>query len=368
MIRLTKPFLGNSSNLIARVIEDGFLVQGRYVEEFESRISSYVGRRFGVAVNSGTSAIHCAISALGLKQEDEVIVPDFTFPATANAVVTAGATPVLVDIDISSFNVSVEAVEEAVTSRTKAVIPVDLFGLPADLERIAQICERRGLVIIEDSACALGAEIKNKRCGSFGRFSILSFHPRKIITTAEGGMVLTDDERYCDLIRSLRNHGIRSHGQREFVMPGYNMRMNEIQACMGIVQLEDIEYLLAERKRIARLYDQLLSDFEEVRIQRVQEGYLHVYQSYVVLLSDSIDRDALILHMRESGIETTFGTYAIHCQPYYSERFGLKPGQLQSSYRAWKQSLCLPIYTGMKDEEVIEVVRNLKRCIVLSKR
>jgi len=368
MIRLTRPFLGDSSNLVAKVIEEGFLVQGRYVEDFESKISNYVGRRFGIAVNSGTSAIQCAVQALGLKQEDEVIVPDFTFPATANAVITAGATPILVDIDIRTFNISPQAVEDAVNSRTKAVIPVDLFGLPADLEQISEICRRKGLFMIEDSACALGSKLGKKKCGSFGEISVLSFHPRKILTTGEGGMVLTDSEEHCDFVRSLRNHGIRSHEQREFVMPGYNMRMNEIQACMGIVQFEHIDFLIAERKRIADLYNHLLSDIEELRVPQVPEGYFHTYQSYVVLLSDSIDRDVLIELMRERGIETTFGTYAIHCQPYYRNRFGFRPGQLNSSYRAWKQSLSLPIYTSMKDEEVIEVVESLKRCIVLSRR
>ncbi len=368
MIRLTKPFLGDSPNQVAKVIEEGFLVQGKYVEDFELKISNYVGRRFGIAVNSGTSAIHCAVAALGLREEDEVIVPDFTFPATANAVITAGATPILVDIDISTFNISAEAVEDAIGPRTKAVIPVDLFGLPADLERMSQICRRRGLLLIEDSACALGGELGKKKCGSFGEISVLSFHPRKILTTGEGGMVLTDSEEHRDFVRSLRNHGIRSHGQREFVMPGYNMRMNEIQACIGLVQLEYIDFLIAERKRIAELYNQLLSNVEELRVPEVPEGYFHTYQSYVVLLNDSIDRDALIDLMRERGIETTFGTYAIHCQPYYRDRFGFRPGQLKSSYRAWKQSLSLPIYAGMRDEEVIEVVESLKCCIVLSKR
>lgn len=368
MIRLTKPFLFDVSDRITKILDEGFLVQGKYVEEFEAKIVNYVGRKFGVAVNSGTSAIHCAITALGLKQEDQVIVPDFTFPATANAVITAGATPILVDIDLSTFNINPEAVENAITPKTKAVIAVDLFGLPADLEKICNICDQKGIVVIEDSACALGADIRGKRCGSFGLSSILSFHPRKIVTTGEGGMVLTDNQEHCDLIRTLRNHGMQGVREKRFVMPGYNMRLNEIQACLGIAQIEHIDYLIAERRRIAGLYDRLLSEVEEIRVPHVPDGYLHTYQSYVVLLDASIDRDSLIDEMQSRGVETTFGTYAVHCQPYYSERFGYKQGQLGSSYYAWKQSLCLPIYCGMKDGEVAEVVEKLKRCIVLSRR
>lgn len=368
MIRLTKPFLFDVSSRITKILDEGFLVQGKYVEEFEAKIANYVRRRFGVAVNSGTSAIHCVIKALGLKQDDHVIVPDFTFPATANAVITAGATPVLVDIDLLTFNIDPEAVENAITAQTKAVIAVDLFGLPADLERICEICNRKGVVLIEDSACALGADIRGKRCGSFGLSSILSFHPRKIVTTGEGGMVLTDSQEHCDLIKTLRNHGMQGVRDKRFVMPGYNMRMNEIEACLGIAQIDHIDYLIGERRRIAGLYDRLLSEVEEIRVPHVPDGYLHTYQSYVVLLDGSVDRDSLIQEMQSRGVETTFGTYAIHCQPYYSERFGYKQGQFESSYHAWKQSLCLPIYCGMKDGEVVEVVENLKRCIVLLKR
>ena len=364
MIRLTKPETGGAIDSIGPVLEQGFLVQGKNVARFESMIREYVGRRHAVAVNSGTSAIQCALVALGIGRGDEVILPDFTFPATANAVVWVGATPVLADVDPVTLNISVESVDARLNAKTKAVMLVDLFGLAADIGGVQAICQRNGVLLIEDSACAMGALYEGRKCGSFGQASILSFHPRKIVTTGEGGMVLTDEEEYARTVRLIRNHGIEPCADGvEFVLAGSNLRMNEIEACLGIAQMNEIDRLIAARRRIAGLYDRLLGEIEEIRTPIEPQGCMHTYQSYVVIVKEGIDRDRLIVRMKECGIETGIGTYAIHVQRFYQDLLGLRPGSLPVSHDAFMHSLSLPIYPSMEETHVEQVVSNLRECI-----
>jgi dTDP-4-amino-4,6-dideoxygalactose transaminase len=364
MIRLTKPATGGASADLKSILEKGLLVQGENVEHLEASVSAYVGRSHGVAVNSGTSAIQCALMALGIGAGDEVLVPDFTFPATANAVVCAGATPVLVDIDARTFNIDVRDAASRVTGKTKAIMPVDLFGLPAQLEEIAGFSERHGLALVEDAACALGSALNGRRCGSFGQASIISFHPRKIVTTGEGGMVLTDTTDVAQAVSRLRNHGIEtSPDGAKFVLAGYNMRMNELEACIGAAQMARIDDLIEDRRGIASSYDELLTGIDEIRPPVEPEGTFHTYQSYVIMLGERIDRDRLIAAMKHEGVETSIGTYAIHVQPFYRKRLGHEPGSLPMSFRAYRRSLSLPIYASMDEPTVRKVVASLKKCI-----
>lgn len=365
MIRLTRPLLEGVLEDIEHILEGGFLVQGELVSAFEGSLAEYVSRKHAIAVNSGTSAIQCALMALEPGSEDEIVVPDFTFPATANAIVNAGGKPVLADIDLETFNVSVDSIEGLIGPRTKAVMVVDLFGLSADLTRISDICKTRGIELLEDAACALGASIDGKRCGSFGKASMLSFHPRKIVTTGEGGMVLTDDDAIADLVRKLRNHGI-ARGQG-FVLPGFNFRMNEIEACLGLAQMRQIDRLIDGRRKAAQCYRELLADVSEVRLPSEPDGMFHTYQSYVILLDPKIDRDHLMEEMYRQGVETTIGTYAIHAQPYYRERFGYKPGMVETSYYAYQHSLALPMYSSITRDEIATVVEKLKYCLTRSR-
>lgn len=364
MIRLAKPEVEGSIEAIRSVLRDGFLIQGKHVARFEEAVASYVGRKHAVAVNSGTSAIQCALMALGVGKGDEVAVPDFTFPATANAVVACGARPILVDIDLATFNINMESLEAALSRHTRAVMPVDLFGLAADMDGIRNVTGGRGIVLAEDSACALGSSLRGRKCGAFGEASVISFHPRKIVTTGEGGMVLTDDGACRDAVRRLRDHGIdRSGGTPEFVLAGYNLRMTEIQACLGIDQMARIDGLVEARRRVARTYDRLLAGLAEVTLPSEPEGFLHTYQSYVVLLDEQVDRDRVITSMKAAGVETAIGTYAIHEQPFYRRAFGYQPGSLPRSSYAFRHSLALPIYQSMGEETVVEVVSCLKECI-----
>jgi perosamine synthetase len=364
MIRLTRPSVAGAHASIKALLEEGFLVQGKTVKAFEQAVAAYVGRSHGVALNSGTSAIQCALMSLGIGRGDHVVLPDFTFPATANAVVCAGATPVLADIDPVTFNIDPDSIAAEITPATRAIMPVDQFGLASDLESITALSAERDLVLVEDSACALGASYEGKRCGSFGAVSVLSFHPRKVVTTGEGGMVLTDSSDVATTVRRLRNHGIDASGSRtEFVLAGYNMRMNEMEACLGIAQMAGIDDMLEDRRRTAALYGELLSGLDEIAAPDEPEGLFHTYQSYVTMLDERIDRDCLIASMRKEGVETGIGTYSIHVQPFYRDMLGHKAGRFPSSYRAFRHSLALPIYASIKETTVRQVVTSLKQCI-----
>jgi dTDP-4-amino-4,6-dideoxygalactose transaminase len=331
-------------------------------------VAAFVGRRHGVAVSSGTSALQAALWALGIGQGDEVVVPDFTFPATANAVVACGAAPVLADIDLSTFNLNIGSLEASLSPRTKAVMPVDLFGLASDLKAIGEMAGAHGLLVVEDSACALGSAFLAKKCGSFGNASIISFHPRKIVTTGEGGMVLTDDETCADRVRMLRNHGIDVSAERRgFVLAGLNLRMNEIEACLGVAQMASLDSLIERRRGVARQYDRLLADLPEITPPFEPSGYFHTYQAYVVLVDPKIDRDRLMAALMAEGIETAIGTYAIHLQPYYSGRSGGRPVRLPQSSHAFRHSLALPIYPAMGEDLVEAVVSGLKKCLPISR-
>jgi perosamine synthetase len=364
MIRLSKPEIKGAIESLQGVLEDGYFVQGKRVGAFENMIAEYVGRSHAVAVSSGTSAIQCALEGLGIGTGDEVIVPDFTFPACANAVVACGAKPVLTDIDLDTFNVSVDSIRKNLGHDTRAVMPVDLFGLPADLEAIAGICAERDIILAEDSACALGAALNGRKCGSFGAVSMLSFHPRKVVTTGEGGMILTDDDALADSLRMLRNHGMSVvHGRVEFSRSGYNMRMNELEASIGIPQMRALDVLVEKRRHLAALYAELLAPLEEVKTPAEPDGTYHTYQSYVILLDEKVDRDGVIASMKQRDVETTIGTYSVHAQPFYVNAYGHEPGSISNSYYAFRQSLSLPIYPSLGEGEVEQVAKCLKESI-----
>ena len=364
MIRLTKPEVSGALEDLGKLLDEGFLVQGERVREFEAELAGYVGRRYGLAVSSGTAAIQCALMGLGIGEGDEVAIPDFTFPATANAVVLSGARPVLVDIDRTTFNMDPVALESLPGEKLRAVMPVHLFGLAADLGAIEGFCKRRGLMLVEDSACALGASYGGRRCGSFGEASALSFHPRKVVTTGEGGMVLADSEAASERVRELRNHGIRSSGgQAEFVAAGFNFRMTEMAAVLGLIQMKHIDGMIEKRRHVAASYDELFKDIADVAGPVEPEDCFHTYQSYVIMLGDGVDRDLVIRLLRRRGVESTIGTYSVHVQPYYRKLLGHKAGYFPHSLKAMKQSLALPMYPSMTAEEIGQVADALKGSI-----
>ncbi|MFQ6083135.1 MAG: DegT/DnrJ/EryC1/StrS family aminotransferase [Methanosarcinales archaeon] len=368
MIRLTTPELGKEEiKEVGKVLRSGFLTQGENVEKFELKIAEYLNVKYAIAVSSGTAALHLSLIALEIKKGDEVILPDFTFPATGNVIALVGAKPVLVDIDLKTYNIDPAKIEESITPRAKAIIPVHLFGQSAEMDPILEIARRYNLDVIEDAACALGAEYKGKKCGTLGDIGCFSFHPRKAITTGEGGMVMTNDPGIAAKVNALRNHGmINKDGKYYFEYAGFNYRMTDFQGAMGWIQMEKLEEIIEKRRELAALYDSLLKNNDNLRIPFVANGNKHIYQSYVVLLDEQINRDSVIRKLRGKEIETTIGTYALHRQPFYQKNYDYKEGELKNSYKVFKQSLCLPIYTQMKQKDIRKVTENLlSECVTI---
>ena len=364
MIPLTRPLVdfADVAADFERIIRSGQLTGGEYVAGFEADVAAYVGVSHAVATTSATTALHLVLSAAGIGAGDEVLVSDFTFPASGNAIAQCGARPVLVDCLPGSFLVDLEDAAARVTARTRALMVVDPFGQPCDLDGAAALCEQHGLLLLEDAACALGADSGGRRCGAFPGAGAFSFHPRKIITTGEGGMVTTDDADLAERLVLLRNHGgVRDTVGMRFQAHGFNYRMSELQAAIGRAQMRRLDEMLAGRRAAARAYDRALTRADGVAIPAAgSEGA--TYQSYVVLLRDGIDRDAVSLALRAGGIETTLGTYAMHAHPAFAG-YGYRAGDLPHSHRAQEQSLTVPLWPGMGEDVVAEVVAALQAAI-----
>lgn len=364
MIPLTRPVIefDDVAEDLKAIFASGVLTRGEYVRRFEEAVARYVGTRHAVATTSATTALHMALVAAGVGSGDEVLVSDFTFPATGNVVVHCGAVPVFVDCLPDSFLSDLDHAAALMTPRTRAILLVDPFGQPADLDGAAALADRHGLVLVEDAACALGAGRGDRRCGSWPMAGCFSFHPRKVITTGEGGMITTDDDELFARLDLLRNHG-GSPGAvgMVFRLNGFNYRMSEIQAALGLAQMARLDDLVAGRQAGAAAYLERLADVAEVRVPIPADGHC-TFQSFVVLLDDTIDRDAVVRGMRARGVETTLGTYAAHAHPAFAP-FGYAAGDLPRSWRAERQSLTLPLWPGMPEGVVDQVVDALAACL-----
>ena len=364
-IWLARPQAGDEELAEVRaVLESGILTQGPKVAELERTVGDLVGVPHAFATTSATTALHLSLVAAGIGPGDEVLVPDFTFPATANVVVQQGATPVLVDVDLDTFAIDPEDLEARITPRAKAVMPVHPFGLPADMPAVMAIANQHGLTVIEDAACSLGATIGGRQTGGIGLAGCFSFHPRKSITTGEGGMITTSDDDLAGRIAILRSHGgVREGGRFRFEAAGFNYRMSDILAAVGVAQLRRLADFLATRRRVAGWYDARLAGWASLRPPITPDGRTHTYQSYVVLLEETVDRDAIIDALAADGIETTIGTYALHAEPFFAGTYGHRPGDRPRSWRAYRTSIALPLHGGMTEADVDLVVESLRAAI-----
>ena len=360
-LRLTRPAVGSEElTEVEKVMATGNLTQGPAVAEFESMVASYVGVRHAFATTSATTAMHLALEALGVGHGDDVIVPAFTFPATANVVVQAGARPVLAEVDLDTFAVTPETVEAAVTPNTRAVIPVDPFGYPADMAGIVEQAQRKDIRVIEDAACAIGASRDGTMSGAFPDVGCFSFHPRKVITTGEGGMITTNDDALTEQIALLRNHGGRRAGDRQrFEAAGFNYRMSDIQGAMGIAQVRKLPRLLQRRRDLAAITTKLLSDVPGVRSPVAEDGTDPTYQSYVVLLDTAYDRDSVINAMHGHGVQSVIGTYGLHLEPYFQRTLEVTADSFPVATMVANQSLTLPLFPDMEDTDPERVVTTL---------
>ncbi len=382
-VPITRPcFDDDDRAAIVGPLATGWVVQGPNVAEFERRFAEYTGAGHAVASTSCTTGLHLALAALGIGPGDEVIVPAFTWVASANVVLYCGATPVLCDVDADTFNVDLADLEARITPRTKALLPVHLFGLPVDMGPLLELARRHGLAVVEDAACGTGARWQGTHVGHIGDFGAFSFHPRKAITTGEGGMVLTNDAEGARLLRTLRDHGAsksdlaRHEGKAAFLLSefnvmGFNYRMTDIQGALGVTQMAKLEWIQARRTALAHRYDALLADLDWLRVPGVPDGDTHGYQSYVCVYRpeaptmanvDSLfeRRCALMMRLESEGVSTRQGTHAVHGLGLYRERFGLRPEDYPQAWIAERVSLALPLFPTMTEAEQDRVVELLR--------
>ncbi len=380
---ITKPFLGEAELAAVRLpLESGWLVQGPFVREFEEKFERFTGASHAVATSSCTTALHLAVAALGLSPGDEVIVPAFTWVSTPNVVEYMGARPVFCDVDLTTFNIDVDQIEARITDRTVGIIAVHLFGLCADLDPLLRIARERGLWVVEDAACAFGAWYGQDHAGTLGDLGCFSFHPRKSITTGEGGMVTTARVDLADRIRSLRDHGAsRSDFDRhtgrasyllaEYDMLGYNYRLTDLQAAVGTAQMDRAEWILEQRQRCARAYGELLNDVEWLRLPVTPKGLRHGYQAYVTLFApeeptvENVEelhrrRNEIMADLETRGIATRPGTHAAALQGFYARKYGLDPSVVPNTFIADRLSLALPLFPQL-DQSDLEYVASALR-------
>ena len=352
------------ADAVAAVLASGRLALGPATDRFERRLADYVGVDHAVAVNSGTSALHLVIRALGIGPGDEVVTTPFSFVASTNCILFEGATPVFVDIDPQTLCIDPQAVERAITARTKAILAVDVFGRPADWPALEAIADERGLELIDDSAEALGSDLAGRRCGSFGRAGIFGFYPNKQITTGEGGAITTDDESLAALCRSLANQGRSAENQwLQHVRLGYNYRIDEMSAALGCSQLARIDEIVDARARVAALYADALFEIDGLTLPAAASDGRMSWFVYVVRLPDRFtraDRDAVLRGLTERGIGCGDYFQPIHLQPFVRETLGTAPGGCPIAEGIGDRTVALPFYVGLSASDVGRVAGALR--------
>jgi perosamine synthetase len=362
MIRLNVPYTDQRElEEIAKVLSTGYLTQGPKTVEFEQKVADYIGCQYAFAMSSCTTALHLSLVVLDVGPGDEVLVADFTFPATANVVVQQGATPVLVDIDLDTFTMNVDDLRRKVTSRTKAIIPVDAFGCAADYDAIQKVADEFNLPVIEDAATAIGTQYYQRFCGNLTTLGCFSFHPRKVITTGEGGMITTNNTRLAEKIKLLRSHGgVRTGAWFQYEEAGFNYRLSDILSAVGVAQMEKLSGLVEQKRGLAGALSERLSSIPGVCVPTEPKWGGHIYQSYVILVEAGIQRDKVVDEMKVRGVETTLGTYALHAQPFFQREFGYQNRQLPNSYTAFTRTITLPLYPQMSERDLDLVADTLK--------
>ncbi len=361
-IPLIKPFInGDIKKKVLEVLEGGFLTEGAVTKKFEDVFANYVQAKNAIAVTSCTTGLEIALRALSIGPGDEVIVPDYTYPATATVVTIVGAHCVIVDVDATNMLINYDAIETAITPKTKAIIPVSLFGNPLDYNRLNHIKEKYNLFIIEDAACSLGAEYKGKKVGSFADISVFSLHPRKFITTGEGGMITTENNDWADWLNSYKHFGMAmknaSREGTQFDMVGTNYKLSNVLSAIGLGQMEHIDDLLTRRKLLAGRYNDLLAEFVKISFPKIVHEGMHSFQSYCILTPM---RDKIMNTLRPQGIEVQIGTYALHLHPAFQDkRYFTLAGDMKGSTTSLNNCLTLPLFHDLSEMEQDYVVKKV---------
>jgi len=363
---------------VVQALRSDWITQGPRVSEFERTVAEFVGARHAVAVNSGTAALHATIHAIGIGPSDEVITTPLTFAATANCVLYQGARPVFVDVCRDTLNIDPEAIEQAITPRTRAIIAVDYAGQPADLDQLQELARRLNLTLIEDAAHALGASYRGARVGSITRMTTFSFHAVKQLTTGEGGMITTSDDALAKRMRVFRNHGITTDVRErmekggwfyEMVELGYNYRLTDIQCALGVSQMAKLDRFLERRAYLAARYNEELSPIAEITVPAVRPWVKHAYHIYPILLNLEmlgVGRGDVFARMHDAGIGVNVHYIPLHLHPYYRRRFGYAEGNFPVAEDCYNRLLTLPLFPAMKDSEqdrVLDVLTDVLRAV-----
>jgi UDP-4-amino-4,6-dideoxy-N-acetyl-beta-L-altrosamine transaminase len=362
---------------VVEVLKGDYLTTGPHVEKFEKTFAEKVGARYAVAVSSGTAALHLSCLAAGIRTGDEVITTPMTFAASANCAIYTGAKPVFADIEENTGSLDAEKMKEKITDKTKAVIPVHYTGLPCDMEKIKEVADNHNLVVIEDACHALGARYKNSIIGDckYSDMTVFSFHPVKHITTGEGGMITTNSEEWYHKLLSLRSHGITrrqgdftetSHGGWYYEMQslGFNYRLTDIQAALGLSQLQKLDWFVEKRREIAGIYNLELKELP-LELPREKKGFYSSYHLYVIKLKKeaSLNRKELYDRLRERNIYTQVHYIPVHTLPYYQHMYGYKWGDYPVAEEHYRRVLSLPIYPGLTEDEIYRVIKILREVV-----
>jgi dTDP-4-amino-4,6-dideoxygalactose transaminase len=376
-IAISLPSTGDDEwQAVREPLMSGWLTQGPKVAAFEKAFAQRHQVKYAFAVTSCTTGLHLALAGLDIGPGDEVIVPAFTWVASANAVLYCGATPVFVDVERETFNLNVKQVAGKITNRTKAIIAVHLFGRCADIDSLSGVLPEN-VAIVEDAACAAGSDWKGRPAGSLGKVAAFSFHPRKSVTTGEGGMVTTNDSELAERMDRMRNHGAgiseeqRHSGPKPYLLPdfdliGYNYRMTDMQGAVGLVQLRKLDMFIDERANWARFYRAQLADLEWLRLPGLPEGSRHGWQAFVTYVDPQrapLARNAIMEYLQAKGISTRPGTHAVHMLGFYRERFTLKPEDFPAARDCNDNSMAIPLHNRMTPDDygyVIEALRSIK--------
>lgn len=360
---IAKPYIGEEEKkLVLQVLDSGDLSLGAKYLEFEKKFAQKIGTKYACSVSSGTAGLHLAMIAAGIKEGDEVITTPFSFIASANVILYVGAIPVFADVDPVTYNLDPIKIEEKITSKTKAILVVHIFGQSADMDPILKIAKKHKLKIIEDACESIMASCNGKKVGTFGESAVFAFYPNKQMTTGEGGMLVTNNKKIYSLCSSLKNQGrTENRGWLDHKYLGYNYRMDEMSAAVGIAQIKKLEFMIEERQRIANTYNEYFKDYGEmIGVPRVAVGNTHTWFVYVICIKNKkIKRDVVMKDLEESGISTKHYLPSIHLFGFYRKKFKYKAGDFPVSESVSRSSVALPIYIGLKDGDIKHIANKV---------
>jgi perosamine synthetase len=363
MIPIAKPHIDEKDiEGVKKVLESGMLSLGPKLSEFEEKFAEFIGTKYAIAVSSGTSGLHLCMKALNLKEDDEIITSPFSFISSSNCILYEKAKPVFVDINEQTKNIDPEQIEKAITPKTKAILPVHIFGEPCDMESIIKIAEKYKIPVIEDACEAIGTIYNGKKVGSFGLASVFAFYANKQMTTGEGGIVCTNNEMVYNLCKSLRNQGRAEDMQwLDHNKLGFNYRLNDLSCSLGITQLQKIDFLIKEKEVLAKKYNEILLDIPNIKLPKETEH--KSWFVYTINLDQKYNRDKIIKEMQKRGIATKPYLPSIHLQKFYRDTFNYKEGDFPVSEKISNTSLALPFFIGLKDDEINYIKQNLKEVL-----